>query len=193
MPAIRDEFSLTPGRMGLLLLAVSLGSLAAMPLSGAVVHRAGPARTVLVCGVLACLGVVVVGASAALAGVAAGFAVFGAASGTWDVAMNVEGTDVERRLGRSILPRFHAAWSLGGAGGAGVGALAAAAGVPLRVHLPLVALAVLAVVVAATRRFLPEADGAARAAGPARGRRDWSRSLAAWREHRTLALGALVL
>ncbi len=33
--------------------------------------------------------------------------------GTWDVAMNVEGADVERQLGRSIMPRLHAGFSLG--------------------------------------------------------------------------------
>ena len=36
--------------------------------------------------------------------------------------MNVEGADVERRLGRTIMPRFHAAFSLGTVLGAGIGA-----------------------------------------------------------------------
>ena len=40
--------------------------------------------------------------------------------------MNVEGAVVERLLGRSIMPRFHAGWSLGTFTGAGLGAVAAA-------------------------------------------------------------------
>jgi hypothetical protein len=182
--------------VGVLLLAVSVGSLSAIPLAGGVIHRAGPARTVAVCGVIACVGLATVGASPVLAGVVVGFVAFGAASGTWDVAINVEGADVERRLKRSIMPRFHAAWSLGSVGGAGVGALAAAAGIPLRVHLPLVALVVLAVLLPATRYFLPAAEGAddeVGTTGPARGSRARTRSLAAWRERRTVLLGVLVL
>jgi MFS family permease len=182
--------------VGVLLLAVSVGSLSALPLAGAVVQRAGPTRTVVVCGVIACVGLAVVGASPALAGVVVGFVAFGAASGTWDVAMNVEGADVERRLKRSIMPRFHAAWSLGSVAGAGVGALAAAAGIPLRVHLPLVALLVLGVLLPATRYFLPGAEAEAAgggATGTAQGSPERSRSRTAWRERRTVLLGVLVL
>ena len=190
LPALRDAFGLSPARVGLVLLAVSVGSLATLPLAGAVVHRAGTARTVLVCGVAGSAGIAVIGLSSAITGVVIGFATFGAASGVWDVAMNVEGAEVERRLGRAILPRFHAAWSLGTVAGAAMGSLAARAGVPLDVHLPTVAAVVLVVVVLATRRFLPVPAGR-RPAG--RRRRSASGSLAAWSEPRTLALGALVL
>ena len=62
----------------------------------------------------------------------AGLFLYGIGTGVWDVAMNVEGADVERRLGRTIMPRFHAGFSLGTVIGAGVGALA----VPLEVPLP---------------------------------------------------------
>ena len=44
---------------------------------------------------------------------------YGIGTGVWDVAMNVEGAEVERGLGRSIMPRFHAAWSVGSIAGAG--------------------------------------------------------------------------
>ena len=47
---------------------------------------------------------------------------FGFANGTWDVAMNVQGAIVERRLGRAIMPRFHAGFSLGTVAGALAGA-----------------------------------------------------------------------
>ena len=33
---------------------------------------------------------------------------YGIGTGVWDVAMNVEGAEVERGLGRTIMPRFHA-------------------------------------------------------------------------------------
>src|ERR1039457_7449512 len=51
--------------------------------------------------------------------VAAGLFLFGLGNGAWDVAMNVQGAAVERALGRAILPRFHAGWSIGTVAGAG--------------------------------------------------------------------------
>jgi fucose permease len=55
--------------------------------------------------------------------------VIGAGSGVWDVAMNVSGHVVERDAGKDLMPGFHAAWSIGTVLGAGVGALAARAGI----------------------------------------------------------------
>ena len=51
-----------------------------------------------------------------------GLFLFGFANGAWDVAMNVQGAVVERRLGRAIMPRFHAGFSVGTVAGALVGA-----------------------------------------------------------------------
>ncbi len=45
--------------------------------------------------------------------VAAGLFALGLGVGVWDVGMNLEGASVERLLGRTIMPRFHAAFSAG--------------------------------------------------------------------------------
>ena len=83
-----------------------------------------------------------------------GLFAIGMGSGTWDVAMNVEAADVEKRLGRPIMPRFHAGWSLGSVAGAGCGALVAAAGMGVTPHLLLATALVGCVVVVSVRRFL---------------------------------------
>ena len=46
-PAIRDTFGLSSAQLGLLLLCLSAGAVAGLPLSGPIVHRFGPARAVL--------------------------------------------------------------------------------------------------------------------------------------------------
>ena len=46
-PAIRDTFGLSSAQLGLLLLCLSGGAVAGLPLSGPIVHRFGPARAVL--------------------------------------------------------------------------------------------------------------------------------------------------
>ena len=57
---------------------------------------------------------------------AVGLFVHGIGIGVWDVAMNVEAAEVERRVARTVMPRFHAAWSAGSFLGAGVGILVVA-------------------------------------------------------------------
>ncbi len=189
-PAIRDGLGLSSAQLGLLLLCLSGGSIAGLPASGPAVQRWGPGRTVLAGALSVTLGLVLL-ASGLLAGtvlpVAAGFVFCGLGSGTWDVAMNVEGAEVERRLGRSLMPQLHAAFSLGTVAGAGVGALTAAAGISLVVQVAVVAALLPVVATVATRRFLPPGE-----ASPQRQSGGGS-ALAAWREPRTLVIGLMVL
>ncbi|MFG3684639.1 MFS transporter [Micromonospora sp. NPDC047740] len=194
VPAVREALGLSAGRLGLLLMALSAGAVLAMPAAGLVTQRLGPARTVAASVLLVAFGTVVAGLSAGLAGsvmgVAVGLFAFGYGSGTWDVAMNVEGAAVEKRLGRTIMPRFHAAWSLGSVAGAGIGAGAARLGVPVGVHLPALAVVVLVGALLGARAFLPAPVEAEGTADPAARRRAL---LATWREPRTLLIGLLVL
>ncbi|MET7966569.1 MFS transporter [Micromonospora sp. NPDC005305] len=194
VPAIRESLGLSAGRLGLLLLAMSAGALVAMSTAGLVTLRLGPARTVAASTVLVALGLTVAGLSASLGGslvgVVVGLFAVGYGSGTCDVAMNVEGAAVEKRLGRTIMPRFHAAWSLGSVAGAGLGAGAARLGVPVGWHLPVIAVLVLAGTLLGVRAFLPAPVEPAGPVEPAAHRRAL---LATWREPRTLLIGLFVL
>ena len=117
---------------------------------------------------------------------AVGLLCYGFGTGTWDVAMNVEGAASSGRLGRSIMPRFHAGWSFGTFTGAGLGAVAAGLGVPLAAHYLVVRALAVAVALASSVR--------ARSCRPA-SRRGGARrpSRSAWLEPRTLAIGLMVL
>lgn len=192
VPAIRDTLELTPGQVGLLLLSVSGGTLTALPISGIVVGRIGPARTVTAAVLVSAAGLVVLagGLSAgSVPAVAAGLLCYGAGTSSWDVAMNVEGAGVERRLGRTVMPRFHAGFSLGTVFGALVGAGCARTGVTLQAQLVVTVAVILAAGLVAVRAFLPVAAPAADA-GPAAPRLS---ALTAWREPRTLMIGLLVM
>jgi predicted MFS family arabinose efflux permease len=188
VPAVRDGLGLSPSQLGLLLLCPGIGSLVGLPVAGRVVARIGPARAVSAGATGVALALA--GAAAGLrAGwpllAAAGLVVYGLGVSNWDVAMNVEGADVERRLARPLLPRLHAGFSLGSVAGAGVGALAAAAGVPVVAQLLATALVVLAAAGAAVRGFLPMPSERDRQPGIGLGR--------AWREPRTVLVGVMVL
>jgi MFS family permease len=188
-PAVRDGLGLTPGGFGLLLLCLSAAAICAIPLAGPLVQRVGPARAILIGSSSMVAGLTGLATGTLLGSVPlAGFGLVlaGMGNSTWDVAMNVEAADVERRLGRTVMPRFHAGFSLGTVLGAGFSAAAAAAGLPIWAQLYLTA-AVTAVVTAPTvRRFLPYERLPAGQKPPMSVRQ-------AWREPRTLLIGLIML
>jgi len=67
--------------------------------------------------------------------------------------MNVEAAALQDLVGRRIMSRFHAAYSLGGLAGAGGGALAAATGLSVRANFLIVGVSVLTVGVVASSAF----------------------------------------
>jgi MFS family permease len=201
IPQVRQHFHLQPSTLGLVILAIAAGSVVSLPLSGPLIAWLGPRRAVSMTAVVlsAGLAIVAIGYLVGLAIVVAGLFVFGWANGIWDVAANVHGGAVEGRLGRSIMPRFHAGWSLGTVAGAVVGAVAVAVHLPVTLHLAVVAVLVALVVPRAASHFLPSADQPAETAtAGAPGQPDRERPahrtvLRAWLEPRTLAIGAFVL
>src|SRR4051812_31787193 len=100
IPQVRDALDLTPRTLGFVLLAIAGGSVISMPLAGLVVNRFGTAKTIVVMAglVTAGLATAAIGTTVGVAPVVVGLFLLGLGNGTWDVAMNVEGADVERHL-----------------------------------------------------------------------------------------------
>lgn len=191
IPEARSGLDLSNGALGSLLLTMAIGSLLTLPTTGSLIGRWGAAAVVR-------FGVAIGTVGLALAAVGAGTAAsipltvvglfaYGIGTGVWDVAMNVEGAAVEHQLRRTIMPRFHAGFSLGTVAGAAIGALTTATDVPMEWHLLAVASTALIVVLVATRGFLPHATPAETAANASP-----RSAFAAWREPRTLLIGLMV-
>ena len=202
IPQVKAHLGLDPSQLGALLLSLAAGSVISLPLSGPLVARFGSRASVRAAAALGGAGLVVVavGYRIGVAPVVGGLFCWGAASGTWDVAMNVQGALVERRLGRSIMPRFHAGFSLGTVAGALGGAAMVALGVSVTAHLAIAGLIVGVTVPVSARRFLADTANLADpgtptgAAGPGEFEAPTARaSLLAWRESRTLLVGLFVL
>ncbi len=194
IPQIRDALRATPSELGLVLLAVAAGAILALPLAGLVVNRFGPARTVAVLAGVLSVGLVVLALGYPLGAgpVAVGLFLIGYGNGTWDVAMNVEGAAVEQEIGRTIMPRFHAGFSVGTVAGALGGAACVAFDVSVTAHLLAVAAVNAAAVPALVLRgFLPRTPTLDPTVGVPAGRRP--SVLTAWREPRTLLIGVFVL
>ena len=167
LPATRDRLGASAAELGLALLAPGFGSLLSMPFSGRWCRRFGSRAVIAATTVAASVTLAAVAVVPTLVALGLTLFVWGSFYGSWDVAMNVHGSAVEQRAGREWMPRYHACWSVGGIAGAGCGALAAYAGIPLAVHFGAVAVLCTVLVMVALRSFIedrspqPERVGAA--------------------------------
>jgi len=196
IPQVRDRLDLTPANLGLVLLAIAAGSLIALPISGLIIARLNTRLTTTVMAVVlaAALTIVATGYLAGVGLVLIGLFLLGFANGAWDVAMNVQGAQVERHLGRAIMPRFHAGFSLGTVAGALLGAAMIALKIPVTAHLIAVAVIISVAVPTLVRRFLPDTtalDAQVESGSDITGSKPGV--LARWREPRTLLVGLFVL
>ncbi|MFE9493243.1 MFS transporter [Streptomyces collinus] len=177
IPDIKHQTHASVGSLGLALLGVSAGAVVTMTLTGRLCRRFGSHLVTVVCAVLLSLGVALPPLTHSALTLGAVLLAFGAAYGGINVAFNSAAVDLVAALGRPVMPSFHAAFSLGGMIGAGLGGLVAGALSPTR-HLLGLTLTGLLVTLVAGRALLrheppPPADRTR--PEPAGGRRPGSR------------------
>ena len=191
-PAVRDSLGASTGQMGWLIFAIAGGAVFGLISAGVLIGRFGARPVIRTALVIAAVGLVVVAAGAMVTSAAVvftGLLIFGLGFGTCDVSMNVAGAANERALGRTVMPIFHAMYSIGTLTGAGLGVLAAYLGVPVGLHLGIAAVIVVLAVIPAVRS-IPAALGRETGAQP---KLTPAERMAVWRDPRTVLIGLMVL
>ncbi|TKJ99751.1 MFS transporter [Plantibacter flavus] len=199
IPAIRDNLELTTGTVGLLILGMSIGSILGLIASQHILGRLGPRHGMQLTLGLIAVGLLLIGIGASLVPTAGivlvGLIIFGFGNGALDVMMNVEGAAAEQELGKTVMPFMHACFSFGTVAGAGLGALASAAGLEVFWHALIMAvtIAIAAVIVV---RFVPTeqavVDGLDEAP-KAPWRERLRESLSVWADGRLILIGVIML
>jgi len=196
LPAVADILDLGPAQIGLLIFGASAGAILGLLAATAIVHRLGARGAIIVMLVIGGFGMALLGLATSIVPVFAlaivAMAIFGMAWSICDVAMNVEGTVVEREMGRTLMPWFHAGWSVGSVTGAGIGAAFAFAAIGPGIHFALIGV-VLLLTAALIPRLLPRTLDDETTEAAAGERSGFRAQLAAWAEPRTLLIGVLVL
>ncbi|MFI7047142.1 MFS transporter [Streptosporangium sandarakinum] len=156
IPALSDKLGLSEASVGVTLLVWGLGALVTMQSMRRVMTRFG-SRSVLRIGAPLCAATLALLAFAPtypLLLVTAGL--FGMAFGSVDVAMNAQGSAVERAYGRPLMNGMHAGWCVGAISAGLLGTAAIAAGLSSTAHLALIALLSLPLLVVISRTYLPD-------------------------------------
>ncbi|MEU9892700.1 MFS transporter [Streptomyces phaeochromogenes] len=148
IPAIKEQTGASASTLGLALLGVSAGAVVTMMFTGRLCRRYGSHPVTVVCGILLSLSVALPPLTHSTWALGAVLLVFGAAYGGINVAFNSAAVDLVAVLRRPIMPSFHAAFSLGGMIGAGLGGLVAGSLSPTRHLLGLTVIGLLVTAVA---------------------------------------------
>lgn len=142
IPTIQQQLHLSESELGGVLLAIPVGLLASLPLSGWLVARYG-SRYVLVAGVLLYAAILpLLGLAATTPQLLGLLVVFGLASNMANISVNTQAVGVEALYGRSILASFHGIWSLAGFVGASLGTLLIGLHIAPAVHFAGMAVAI---------------------------------------------------
>jgi predicted MFS family arabinose efflux permease len=126
IPGVKARHALSDAELGLALLAMAAGAVAALPVAGWLVARLGSRRVSAATAIGLCVALPPPVLSPNVPLLVAALAVLGALNALLDVSMNSQAVEVEHRYGRAIMSSFHALWSMGGLAGAGVAGLAMA-------------------------------------------------------------------
>ncbi|GII92596.1 MFS transporter [Sinosporangium siamense] len=164
IPAIADKLGLSESSVGLALLAWGLGALVTMQAMRGIMARVGSRSVLRFGGPLCAAALVLLALAPTYPLLLAAAALFGMAFGVVDIAMNAQGSTVERAYGRPVMNGMHAGWCVGAIAAGLAGTAAIAAGLPFTAHVTLVAAVSLPILVFLGRTYLPdlrqvEADG----------------------------------
>ena len=135
IPAVQQRLGLSAGALGIALLGMAIGALAAFPVTGLLIAHYGSRRVTTGAALVYCAAVPLPGLAPNLPLLMVALIALGAGNGAMDVAMNAQGVAVEARYGRPIMSSSHGLWSVGGFAGALVGGAAAGAGIAPFPHL----------------------------------------------------------
>lgn len=123
IPDIKDMLGLSEGQLGIVLFALPIGTLIALPVSGWVINRLGSKRIVLMAAVTYSLLLVGIGYWDQMYSLMANLACFGAAGNLLNISVNTQAVALGKHYEKPIMGAFHGMWSIAGFVGAGVGAL----------------------------------------------------------------------
>lgn len=203
IPAVRDALGLSTAELGVVLLAGSVGALVTVTLSGALVTRYGGRVGLLLSSVGFAFAFALIGLGPTLGLVpllALGVFLNGVSFALGNVPLNVETAGIERRMRRTVLPQFHAAFSIGAVLGSLLGATAARLGVPLIVQFAATAivgtvwrLASIRGAVLESRPVRPLGAGATGDPAAPRVAVRTRSAFGAWSEPRTLLIGVVIM
>jgi MFS family permease len=142
IPDLKTTLQLTDGQLGSILLALPLGQLLMMPVSGKLTTAFGTKKMLIIGAPLYALAMANLSLATAGWQLALFLLLFGVAGNICNNALNTQGVIAETFFEKPIMSSFHGVWSVGGFTGALIGLLMVNLQVVPQVHFSMIALLV---------------------------------------------------
>jgi hypothetical protein len=157
IPEIRDQLGVSNTGLGASLLGGGLGGIIGSLLIARVLRNVTTKNLVTAAATALALGLPIIAFMRSPVGLLIALTALGFADTFNDISMNAQGVRIQDLLTKPIMQRLHGGWSLGSFAGTGIGMLAAAAGISIKLHFALVGLVML-IAVWTSRRHLLDSD-----------------------------------
>lgn len=138
IPDIKSQLQLSDAGLGAVLLALPVGLMLSLPLSGWLITQYGSRKMVITGALFYPFLLAGLGLAPSVLSLLFALFVFGLTANLLNIAMNTQAVAVEKFYGKSIMASFHGLWSLAGFTGAAIGSLLVAGAVSPLVHFLLI-------------------------------------------------------
>lgn len=134
IPDIKHHLGLSDGQLGLILFAMPVGTMIALPFTGWIISKLGSRRILLFAAIFYPSTLVLIGFVQYPWQLALGLFFFGCFGNFFNISVNTQAIAVEQMYGKTIMASFHGIWSLAGFSGAALGTLIIALDLDPSVH-----------------------------------------------------------
>jgi MFS family permease len=158
IPDIKSMLHLTEGGLGTVLLALPLGLMASLPISGWMVTKYGSKKMVLFGAILYAITLTFIGFVTRTEQLVIVLFAFGLWGNLCNIAVNTQAVAVEQVYGKSIMASFHGLWSLAGFLSAMIGTFFISLNIPPQIHFMVIAVIAFAIIFTAYRHTMPDSE-----------------------------------
>lgn len=135
IPTIKAALNLNDAELGTLLLAMPIGSLIGLPISGWLVSRFNSSIPLTVSFTITSISLAFIGLAPNVYTIALCICIFAFTMRIFSISVNTQAVTLQKLFERKILGSFHGLWSAGGIAGILLTTLMVALNIPLRLHL----------------------------------------------------------
>ena len=164
IPDIKTTLQLSDAALGGVLLALPLGLMMSLPISGWLITKYGSRKMLITGALFYPFLLLVLGIAATLWQLIGGLFLFGLMANLINIAMNTQAVAVEKSYGKSIMASFHGLWSLAGFSGAAIGSVLVSNNVSPFMHFTFIWLLTILLVLVFQKYTVAQDDAATKAA-----------------------------
>jgi MFS family permease len=159
IPDIKHHLGLSDGQLGLILFAMPVGTMFALPFTGWIISKLGSRTILLFAAIFYPSTLVLIGFVQQPWHLVLALFFFGSFGNFFNISVNTQAIAVEQMYGKTIMASFHGIWSLAGFSGAALGTLLIALQLNTSIHFLIIFLLDMGLVIYFSRFTVRDSKG----------------------------------